>query len=257
MALDWTIAKRWVGGLFAAAAALALGGACSRGEAPALSAAQARPAPVTRPLETVHAEFAAFEASGSDLAEVLGAIHAAKPAVYDKLTEIAASPSWTGTPADALRIGRPLYLSVFRSKLPFASDMDVAALIDILIATHKALLPKAPLLCAQGEKAERADVGKYVAADVLADENRLEARVLRLTNPSASRATQAEIEDWKAKTFKGDELRLKGNVFFELSDPTPDQATKICDSEMFILEEIRKEKLERRAYLYRGLMSPR
>ncbi len=257
MALDRTIAKQWRGGLIATAAALLVAAACSRAEAPSLSAAQARPAPATRPLETVHAEFAAFEATGSDLAAVLAAIHAAAPTVYDKLTEIAASPSWTGTPADALRIGRPLYLSVFRGKLPNAPDKEVAELIDLLIETHKALLPRAPLLCAQGEKAELAEVGKYVSAAVLADENRLQARVLRLTDQSASRASQAEIEDWKAKTFKGDESRLKGNVYFELSDPTPDQATKICDSEMFILEEIRKEKLDRRAYLYRGLMSPR
>ena len=256
MALDRTIAKQWRGGLIAAAAALLVAGACSRAEAPS-SSARARPAPATRPLATVDAEFAAFEATGSDLAAVLAAIHAAAPAVYDKLTEIAASPSWTGTPADALRIGRPLYLSVFRGKLPYAPDTDVAELIDLLIETHKALLPRAPLLCAQGEKAELAEVGKYVSANVLADENRLQARVLRLSDQSASRASQAEIEDWKAKTFKGDEPRLKGNVYFELSDPTPDQATKICDSEMFILEEIRKEKLDRRAYLYRGLMSPR
>ena len=257
MALNWTITTGWRGGLFAATAAFGLLAACSRGEAPSLSAAQARPGALTRPLEAVHAEFAAFEATGSDLADVLGAIHAAEPAVYDKLTEIAASPSWTGTPAEALRIGRPLYLSVFRGKLPFASDKDVAELIDILIETHKALLTKAPLLCAQVEKADLADLGKYVSADLLANENRLQARVLRLTDLSASRATQAEIDEWKAKTFKGDEARLTGSVFFELSDPTQDQATKICDSEMFILEEIREEKLDRRAYLYRGLMSPR
>jgi hypothetical protein len=234
-----------------------LAAACSQGDTAARPDAHTKAAPAPRSLGTVHAEFAAFEASGSDLADVLAAIRTAEPEIYDKLTEIAASPSWTGTPVDALRIGRPLYLSAFRGKLPFAPDKDVAELIDILIATHKALLVPAPLLCALGEKAELADVGKYVPADVLASENRLQARVLRLANPSAGRATQAEIENWKAKTFKGDEPRLKGNVYFELTDPTPEQATGICDSEMFILEEIRKEKLDRRAYLYRGLMSPR
>jgi hypothetical protein len=251
MTLDRTIRKRWP---IALCAALALA-ACSRADAP-VAAVKAQP-PATRPLETVHAEFSAFETSGTDLADVLAAIHASEPGLYDKLVEIAASPSWTGTPADAMKIGRPLYLSAFRGKLPIASDKDVNELIDILIETHKALLTSAPLLCAQGEKAELADVGKFVPADVLVRENRLQSRVIRVTDQSTGRATQAEIEDWKAKTFKGDEPRLKGNVYFELTDPTPEQATAICDSEMFILEKMRAEKPDRRAYLYRGLMSPR
>jgi hypothetical protein len=156
-----------------------------------------------------------------------------------------------------MQIGRPLYLSAFRGKLPYAADKDVNELIDIQIDMHKALLPSAPLLCSQGEKAELAEVGKYVPADVLARENRLQARVIGVADRSVGRATQAEIEDWKARTFKGDEPRMKGNVYFELTDPTPEQATAICDSEMFILEKMRFEKPDRRAYLYRGLMSPR
>jgi hypothetical protein len=242
----------------AALAAMALAAAaCSRADDPTALTAKATPAPAARPIETVHAEFAAFEESGADLADIMAAIHAAEPEVYDKLVEIASSPSWTGRPVDALMVGRPLYLSAYRGKLPYASDKDVDDLIDILIDTHKALLPTAPLLCAKGEKAELAEVGKYVPAELLARENRLQARIIRITDQSASRATQPEIEEWKAKTFKGDEPRLKGNIYFELTDPTPEQASKICDSEMFILEKIRREKAERRAYLYRGLMSPR
>jgi hypothetical protein len=251
MALDRTIRKTWGIGL---CAALALA-ACSRTDTPV--AMVKPPEHAARPLQTVHAEFTAFETSGSDLGDVLKAIHASEPTVYDKLVEIAASPSWTGTPGDAMQIGRPLYLSAFRGKLPYAADKDVNELIDIQIDMHKALLPSAPLLCSQGEKAELAEVGKYVPADVLARENRLQARVIGVADRSVGRATQAEIEDWKARTFKGDEPRMKGNVYFELTDPTPEQATAICDSEMFILEKMRFEKPERRAYLYRGLMSPR
>lgn len=239
-----------------AAICLALAAACSPAKAPAGAAAETRPAPARSP-ETVHAEFAAFESSGTDLADLLGAIHVAEPDTYEKLVRIAAAPSSTGAPEEALRVGRPLYLSAYRGRLPYASDADIVELIDILIATHRALLPKGPLLCAQGEAADLAEVGKYVAADVLARENRLQARVLRIADRTAARATQAEIENWKAKAFKGNEPRLKGNVYFELTDPTPDQAAQICDSEMFILERLRRETPARRAYLYRGLMSPR
>ncbi len=232
--------------------------ACSRGGGPTGPSAEAEATIATpRPAATVHAEFAKFESSGTDLADLLSAIRDTEPAIYDKLIQIAASPSWNGSPADALVIGRPLYLAAFSRKAPFASDEDVGELIDTLIATHKALIHAAPLLCAQGDKADIAQLTQYVPADILARENRLQARVLRVSSETAPRATQAEIEEWKARKFKGNEARLQGNQYFDITDPTPEQATKICDAEMFILEQILREPAKQRAYYYRGLLLPR
>ncbi|MBI1358681.1 MAG: hypothetical protein GC155_00175 [Alphaproteobacteria bacterium] len=258
--MAWEIGnwRRWMGGALTATAAALLATACSAGDTPAKQAAAAEPvAAPPRSDAVVRSEFETFEATGTDMADLLSAIRDTEPAIYDKLVQIAASPSWTGSPADAMVIGRPLYLAAFSRKAPFASDAEVGELIDTLIASHKALIGPAPLLCAKGDKADIGQLAKYVPADLLARENRLQARVLRVSSDTAPRATQAEIEEWKARKFKGNEARLQGNQYFDIDDPTPEQATKICDAEMFILEQIAREPARQRAYFYRGLLLPR
>src|SRR5579871_852616 len=235
--------------LAAALVLLVLGGCSVKDPTNKTASAETLPAP-SQLTDDAKRQFAALETSGSPPGEVLAAIHVSDPTLYGSMIDIAAKPGWSGTALEAMQIARPMYVQSLARRVPFASDEDVGALIELSITAHKALLEKDPMLCAEDEKADPDKVRASTPEGLIDRRYRLEAHILRTADPAITHAPQDEIEEWKAKAFRHDDPHLEGAQYFEIADPSIDQAKKICQAELFILETIAKEKQPRRAYLY-------
>ncbi|MEQ1780897.1 MAG: hypothetical protein ABMA14_06025 [Hyphomonadaceae bacterium] len=233
---------------------------CSRADAPAdLSRIISGVAPEAngeKNIEWVRSQFLKAEADGSPMAQMYNAMRTGQPDLYEKFVTVAAAEISKGSSLfDAGAAARPIYLARFVELIRTASNDDI---LGILALSHDQMIETIkidPVLCV---KLTRGEADKRVTSlpkEMRDREMLLMAHVMRAGEQGGPVASAETVQTWMADFVGKHPEIVEGLQLLSLPVPTLDQARKICEANITLLDGFAAEEPPQRAELYRGVLA--
>lgn len=216
---------------------------CSEGAPNSPEAAESR----------MRSELLEAESQGA-MGEVFAALRQSEPEIYEQMVAAVSKASLDGTsPFEAGASVRPLYLARFEELAKTAADDDINDLLAFTLRQGEASLQVHPQLCASLASGA-ADIRiQQLPKDIIDEEMRLMARMIRKGDQNAPGASPEAIEQWVGTVFAANPSILEGLSLIGRPGVTDDQAQTICNSNLAFVREITKLPPSEAATMFRGL----
>jgi hypothetical protein len=177
----------------------------------------------------MRSELLEAESQGA-MGEVFAALRQSEPEIYEKMVAAVSKAAADGTsPFEAGASVRPLYLARFEELAKTADDQDINDLLAFTVRQSEAALGVHPQLCASLASGA-ADIRiQQLPQDVIDDEMRLMARMIRKGDQNAPGAPAETIDAWVGSLFATNPAVLEGLQMIGQPGLTDDQATTVCN----------------------------
>lgn len=218
--------------------------ACSEGRPTTPEAAKSR----------IEADMLAVESQGA-MGEVFAALRVSEPEIYEKIVAAASKAVDDGTsPFEAGATVRPLYMARFVELTKTAADEDISELVAFTVRQGEAALKIHPQLCASLASGA-ADVRmQQLPKDIIDDEMRLMARMIRKGDQHGPGASREAIDAWVGGLLSSNPAMQEGLQLIGQPGLTDEQATAVCNSNMAFTRAVMQLPPAEAALMFRGLL---
>ena len=134
-----------------------------------------------------------------------------------------------------------------------AGDQDINDLLAFTLRQGEASLEVHPQLCASLASGAADMRIQQLPKDIIDEEMRLMARMIRKGDQNAPGASPEAIEHWVGTVFAENPAILEGLSLIGQPGVTDDQARTVCNSNLAFVREITKLPPSEAATMFRGL----
>jgi hypothetical protein len=218
-------------------------GACSEGKPTTAAGMESK----------MRAEMLEAESQGA-MGEVFAALRQSEPEIYEKMVAAMSKAAHEGTsPFEAGASVRPLYLARFEELAKTAADEDINELLAFTVRQSEAALAVHPQLCASLASGAADPRLQQLPKDIVEDEMRLMARMIRKGDQNSPGAPQETIDAWVGELFSTNPAVLEGLQLIGQPGLTDEQATAVCNSNLAFIKAVRQLPPTEAATMFRGL----
>jgi hypothetical protein len=204
----------------------------------------------------VRAEFMKAEQSGTAMGDLFLALRESQPDIYEKFIQIASDEIANGkSPFEAGAAARPLYLERFLQTVRTTSDENVNELLAFSQVQMKHALSVDPKLCVKLSNGEADPRTQQFPPELVQRELELMAKVLRDGDKKTSGASADEVQTWTLAYLNRNPDAADGLSLIGTASPNDEQARKICQANIDLLQGMIAEPPQHRAYLFRGALA--